>query len=73
MAEPAVLRVGEVELDTAPLEAWVTGRSVTLTAKKFAFLEPLAREPGRVFAGNRSWGASSDSTGTRRNGPSTHM
>ncbi|MFJ8081477.1 response regulator transcription factor [Streptomyces sp. NPDC096205] len=44
-----LLRVGEVELDTARFEVRVSGREVTLTAKEFAILETLAREPGRVF------------------------
>ncbi|MGA4844636.1 response regulator transcription factor [Streptomyces sp. G45] len=48
-AEPVVLRVGEVELDTARFEVRVAGRPVALTAKEFALLEVLAREPGRVF------------------------
>ncbi|MEV0491120.1 response regulator transcription factor [Streptomyces sp. NBC_00873] len=47
--EPAVLRVGEVELDMARFEVRVAGRPVALTAKEFAVLETLAREPGRVF------------------------
>jgi DNA-binding response OmpR family regulator len=48
-AEPAVLRVGQVELDTARFEVRVAGRPVALTAKEFSILEALAREPGRVF------------------------
>ncbi|GAA1884357.1 response regulator transcription factor [Actinomadura bangladeshensis] len=48
-AEPAVLRVGAVELDTARFEVRVAGRHVAMTAKEFAILEALAREPGRVF------------------------
>ncbi|MEU0738672.1 response regulator transcription factor [Streptomyces sp. NPDC006134] len=48
-AEPAVLRVGAVELDTARFEVRVAGQPVVLTAKEFAILETLAREPGRVF------------------------
>ncbi|WP_086750080.1 response regulator transcription factor [Streptomyces europaeiscabiei] len=47
--EPAVLRVGEVRLDTARFEVRVEGRPVALTAKEFSILEALAREPGRVF------------------------
>ena len=47
--EAALLRVGEVELDTARFEVRVAGRPVTLTSKEFAILEALAREPGRVF------------------------
>ncbi|MEV4946560.1 response regulator transcription factor [Streptomyces sp. NPDC053755] len=48
-AEPAVLRVGDVELDTARFEVRVAGRPVSLTSKEFSILEALAREPGRVF------------------------
>lgn len=48
-AEPAVLRVGAVVLDTARFEVRVAGQPVVLTAKEFAILEALAREPGRVF------------------------
>jgi DNA-binding response OmpR family regulator len=44
-----LLRVGEVELDTARFEVRVAGRQVALTSKEFAILETLAREPGRVF------------------------
>jgi DNA-binding response OmpR family regulator len=48
-AGPAVLRAGDVEVDTARFEVRVAGRTVALTAKEFAVLEMLAREPGRVF------------------------
>ncbi|MFD4373378.1 response regulator transcription factor [Streptomyces sp. NPDC058486] len=44
-----LLRVGEVELDTARFEVRVAGRPVALTSKEFSILESLAREPGRVF------------------------
>ena len=47
--EPAVLRVGVLEVDTARFEVRVAGQPVALTAKEFAVLEALAREPGRVF------------------------
>ncbi|MFF9626689.1 response regulator transcription factor [Streptomyces griseosporeus] len=46
---PEVLRVGDLEVDTARFEVRVAGRPVALTAKEFAVLETLAREPGRVF------------------------
>ncbi|MCC3775728.1 response regulator transcription factor [Streptomyces sp. UNOB3_S3] len=49
VAEPVVLRVGEVELDTARFEVRAAGRLVAVTAKEFSILEVLAREPGRVF------------------------
>ncbi|WP_137988846.1 response regulator transcription factor [Streptomyces vilmorinianum] len=49
-AAPGLLRVGEVELDTARFEVRVAGRPVALTSKEFSILEALAREPGRVFS-----------------------
>lgn len=49
-AESTLVRVGEVELDTARFEVRVAGRAVALTAKEFSILEALAREPGRVFS-----------------------
>ncbi|MFD3946972.1 response regulator transcription factor [Streptomyces sp. NPDC058579] len=48
-AGDVLLRVGEVELDTARFEVRVAGRPVALTSKEFSILETLAREPGRVF------------------------
>ncbi|WP_329274976.1 response regulator transcription factor [Streptomyces sp. NBC_01451] len=48
-AQPSVLRVGEMELDTARFEVRMGGRPVALTSKEFNILETLAREPGRVF------------------------
>jgi DNA-binding response OmpR family regulator len=47
--ERAVLRVGNVEVDTGRFEVRVAGRKVSLTAKEFGILEVLAGEPGRVF------------------------
>ncbi|MFD7551866.1 response regulator transcription factor [Streptomyces sp. NPDC059578] len=47
--EPAVLRVGGMEVDTVRFEVRLSGRTVTLTSKEFGILETLAREPGRVF------------------------
>ncbi|MCW2136097.1 response regulator transcription factor [Actinoplanes cyaneus] len=44
-----VLRVGELEVDAPRFEVRVAGDPVRLTAKEFAILELLAREPGRVF------------------------
>ncbi|MFD0367833.1 response regulator transcription factor [Streptomyces sp. NPDC127114] len=48
-AAPELLRAGQLELDTARFEVRVAGRPVALTAKEFAILEALTREPGRVF------------------------
>jgi DNA-binding response OmpR family regulator len=44
-----VLRVGDLEVDAPRFEVRVSGSAVRLTAKEFAILELLAREPGRVF------------------------
>jgi DNA-binding response OmpR family regulator len=44
-----VLRVGDLEVDAPRFEVRVAGGAVRLTAKEFAILELLAREPGRVF------------------------
>ncbi|MFI1988896.1 response regulator transcription factor [Actinoplanes sp. NPDC020271] len=44
-----VLRVGDLEVDAPRFEVRVAGNPVRLTAKEFAILELLAREPGRVF------------------------
>jgi DNA-binding response OmpR family regulator len=45
----AVLRVGELEIDSGRFEVRVAGRPIVLTAKEFGILEVLAAEPGRVF------------------------
>lgn len=45
----SVLRVGEIEVDPGRFEVRAGGVPVNLTAKEFAILELLAREPGRVF------------------------
>ncbi|MGW0226691.1 response regulator transcription factor [Actinopolymorpha singaporensis] len=49
VTESSTLLVGDVELDIARFEVRLAGRPVALTAKEFAVLETLAREPGRVF------------------------
>jgi DNA-binding response OmpR family regulator len=45
----SVVRVGDLEVDPDRFEVRVRGTTVALTAKEFAILELLAREPGRVF------------------------
>jgi DNA-binding response OmpR family regulator len=51
--EPAVidpvLRVGDLELDTTTRRAKRGGRLIDLTAKQYALLEYLMRNPGRVL------------------------
>jgi two-component system alkaline phosphatase synthesis response regulator PhoP len=44
------LRVGDVELDTASLEATVAGEPVDLTPTEFQLLATLVRQPGRIFS-----------------------
>ncbi|MEU3609056.1 response regulator transcription factor [Streptomyces sp. NPDC035033] len=48
-APPELIRAGGITLDAARFEVTVEGRPVALTAKEFAVLEALVREPGRVF------------------------
>jgi DNA-binding response OmpR family regulator len=47
--EPALLTVGDLEIDTARFEVRVSGEPVVLTGKEFAILTVLAGEPGRAF------------------------
>ena len=44
-----VIRVADVEVDTAKMRVTVAGRAVELTPTEFQLLAALAREPGRVF------------------------
>ncbi len=48
-----MLRVGDLEVDVARHEARVGSRLLDLTPKEFAFLETLARHPGRVITHRR--------------------
>jgi DNA-binding response OmpR family regulator len=50
---PAVLRVGELELDTGTRVARRGAREIPLTTKEFAVLEVLMRNPGRVLTRER--------------------
>lgn len=45
-----MIRVGEVELDTASLVATVAGEPVDLTPTEFQLLATLVRQPGRIFS-----------------------
>jgi two-component system OmpR family response regulator len=47
---PAVLRVGELELDPAQRTCARNGQVISLTAREFAILELLMRQPGTVFS-----------------------
>ena len=44
-----VIRVADVEVDTAKMRVTVAGEAVELTPTEFQLLATLAREPGRVF------------------------
>jgi two-component system OmpR family response regulator len=48
--EPAVLTVGDLRLDPAARVVTRDGEEVELTAREFAVLEVLARQPGRVVS-----------------------
>ena len=47
--EPAVLEVGDVQVDVPHHQVTVAGTPVDLTPKEFGFLALLARWPGRVL------------------------
>jgi two-component system OmpR family response regulator len=47
---PAVLTVGELRLDPATRRAWSRRQELSLTAREFALLELLMRNPGDVLS-----------------------
>jgi DNA-binding response OmpR family regulator len=47
---PAILRAGDIELDTASLRATVAGQPVDLTLTEFQVLATLVRQPGRILS-----------------------
>ena len=51
--DPAILRFGDLEIDTAAMLLRVRGVEKTLTTVEFRILEMLARSPGRVFSRER--------------------
>jgi DNA-binding response OmpR family regulator len=53
VATPTVLRLGEVEVDFARLEARRAGQPLHLTAKEFALLRLLAETPGEPVTRER--------------------
>jgi two-component system, OmpR family, response regulator len=59
-ARPAVLAVGDLELDPATRECRRAGQRVPLTPREFALLEALMRRPGEVIPKaqllDRVWG-----------------
>ena len=51
--EGAVVRIGDLEVDTRARRASVAGRHVELTQKEFDLLAALARDPGAVLSRRR--------------------
>jgi DNA-binding response OmpR family regulator len=49
-SRPAVLRVGDLEVDPAGRAVHIAGEPVALTAREFALLEYLIRRPGQVVS-----------------------
>jgi len=49
-ADEPVLRVADLELDTATREVRRSGQPIELTPKEYAVLEYLMRHPGRVMS-----------------------
>lgn len=47
--QPAVMRVGDLEVDPGRFTAQVNGRELALTATEFKLLSELIRRPGQVF------------------------
>ena len=51
--DPAIVRVGDLEIDTAAMLLRVRGEEKILTTVEFRILEMLARSPGRIFSRER--------------------
>jgi two-component system phosphate regulon response regulator PhoB len=47
---PAILKAGDIEIDSGGMGLMVRGKTVSTTATEFRLLEYLARHPGRVFS-----------------------
>jgi DNA-binding response OmpR family regulator len=63
-AAPAVLRVGDLEMDRKTMKVTRAGRALALTARELALLELLMSAPGRLFSRERIlanvWGVNED-------------
>jgi DNA-binding response OmpR family regulator len=61
---PAVLRIGDLEIDPAKRSVTLEGRSIDLTAKEFDLLLHFANNPGKVYTRSqlldRVWGYGHD-------------
>ena len=51
--DPAILKFGDLAIDTAAMLLRVRGEEKTLTTVEFRILEMLARSPGRIFSRER--------------------
>ena len=51
--DPAILRFGNLEIDTAAMLLRIRGEEKTLTTVEFRILEMLARSPGQIFSRER--------------------
>jgi DNA-binding response OmpR family regulator len=49
-ARPALIRVGDLEIDDSIKHVKLKGRTVSLSPKEYELLKLLASEPGRVFS-----------------------
>ncbi|MBN1152120.1 MAG: response regulator transcription factor [Dehalococcoidia bacterium] len=50
LADPKIVSVGEVSVDPSRYEVTYRGKSLRLTAREFAIVEHLARNPGHVYS-----------------------
>jgi DNA-binding response OmpR family regulator len=57
-----VMRIADLEIDRSRHEVVRGGRRIQLTAREFALLETLAREPGQIFSQERLIDAVWDAT-----------
>jgi two-component system phosphate regulon response regulator PhoB len=48
--QPAIVKAGDIEIDSGGMGLTVRGKLVSTTATEFRLLEYLARHPGRVFS-----------------------
>ena len=48
--QPAIIKIGDIEIDSGGMGLTVRGKLVSTTATEFRLLEYVARHPGRVFS-----------------------
>ena len=52
-SSPPIVKVADLELDPARQRVTRRGKDIQLTAREFALLEVLARDPGRIYSQER--------------------